>query len=261
MHKRSYFLQVQPHYSEKEEWRDLAERFDLTYEVLELSGPLVLNRDERPDEIIERYRNSGRVTSLHGCFIDVNPGSGDILFRRLSCQRMRESCELAKYLGAKNVVFHSGCETFLRGAYLRSWADKTAEFLDQLASEYDFDFFVENSMDVDPVPIVELMRRIDNPRVGVCLDIGHVEYSRVSLEEWFEALEGRIGYLHLSDNQGLFDDHLPVGQGCIEWKKADRLWRTLGQGIPVTIEANTIEDVELSLKYLKQHGLFQIDNM
>ncbi len=259
MHNGSSLIQVQPHYSDKEEWRDLARRFDLKYEVLELSGPLVLNIDERPIKMIERYRHSGLVTSLHGCFIDVNPGSGDILFRRLSCRRMRESCLLAKVLGAKNVVFHSACAAFLRGGYMQSWADKTAEFLMELASEFDFDFFVENSMDVDPVPIVELMRRIDNPRIGVCLDIGHTEYSRTSMEEWFEMLEGRIGYIHLSDNEGLFDDHLPVGQGCIDWEKADRLYRTLGCNVPITIEANTVKDVEQSLIYLKEHGLFGID--
>jgi len=259
MHNGSSLLQVQPHYSNKEEWRDLARRFDLKYEVLELSGPLVLNIDERPIKMIERYRQSGLVTSLHGCFIDVNPGSGDILFRRLSCQRMRESCLLAKLLGAKNVVFHSACASFLRGGYMQSWADKTAEFLMELASEFDFDFFVENSMDVDPVPIVELMRRIDNPRVGVCLDIGHTQYSRTPLEGWIDALGDRIGYIHLSDNDGLFDDHLPMGRGCIDWEKADRLYRALGRDMPITIETNTIEDVKRSLEYLGQRGLFGID--
>ena len=261
MNKRSSLIQVQPHYSELEEWKALAGRYDLTFEVLELSGPLVLNKDERPVEIIDQYLNSGLVTSLHGCFIDVNPGSGDDLFRKLSFQRMQESCELAVYLGARNVVFHSACAAFIRGAYLESWADKSAECFEKLASVYDLNFYVENSMDVDPVPIRELMDRIDNPNVEVCLDIGHVEYSRTSLEKWFELLEDRIGYLHLSDNQGLFDDHFAIGQGCVDWKEADRLWRSLRRDTPVTIETNSIENVEQSITYLKQHGLFQFDQM
>ncbi|MBP3901779.1 MAG: sugar phosphate isomerase/epimerase [Blautia sp.] len=261
MHNRSNLIQVQPIYSQREEWKELAERYDLKFEVLELSGPLVLNRDERPVEIFDQYLKSGLVTSLHGCFIDVNPGSGDDLFRKLSFQRMQESCELAVYLGAKNVVFHSACASFLRGAYLKSWAVRSAECFKELASAYDLNIFVENSMDVDPDPILELLHMIDNPRVNVCLDIGHVQYSRCSQEQWFEALGDRIGYLHLSDNDGLFDDHLAIGQGCINWKKADSLWRALGRDVPVTIETNTIENVEQSLEYLMKNELFGIVNM
>ena len=69
---------------------------------------------------LEWYRELRRTTSVHGAFIDVNPASGDRRLRDLSRLRMFKSCTLAVWLGAGNVVFHSSCCTFLRGAYLDS---------------------------------------------------------------------------------------------------------------------------------------------
>ena len=116
--------------------------------------------------------------------------------------------------------------------------------------------FIENSPDLDPQPIEELMRRIPKGKVGVCLDFGHANYSRVPIRAWFDALGDRIGYLHLSDNGGFFDDHLPLGAGTINWEEADRLWRGLEGEIPMTLEVGPLSGVRQSIRYLKEHRYF-----
>ena len=249
-------LQIQPSYASREIWKSVAQDEKLDFEVLELSAPPAINDSRRMREYTDWYRAAGLVRSLHGVFIDVNPASGDAEFRALSRQKYRQSCELALSLHAENIIFHSTCETFLRHDYLNFWAGQSAEFFEELADTYDLNIFVENSQDVDSGPIRELMRRIKNPRVGVCLDFGHVNYSHEPPEKWFDALGDRIGYLHLSDNTGTVDDHLPLGTGTVDWKKADRLWRELKKPVCATLEVGGPEGVKQSLEYLRMNGLF-----
>ena len=249
-------MQVQPQYTARQDWAALAEEEGLAYEALEFFTPPFSDDRDFLEGRVEWYHSSGRAASLHGAFIDVNPASGDPLFRSLSRQRCRESCALAAALGAENVVFHSSCFPFLRGGYLSGWAAACAEFYQALADEYPVRIFIENSPDLDPQPLRELMRRIPDRRVGVCLDFGHAHYSRVPLGEWFDALGDRIGYLHLSDNNGAYDDHLPLGAGTVDWEEADRLWRELSGEIPMTLEVGGIDGVRQSLGLLRERGYF-----
>ena len=248
-------LQIQPVYAARHFWEAIAGEWNLNFEALELStGPALTGRLQ--EGCLEWYRKSGRVNSVHGVFIDVNPVSGDEDIRILSQRRCHQSCELAKDLGAGNVVFHSSCEPFLRGAYLDQWAGNCASFLEMLSDRYDLRIWIENSQDVDSGPIKELMRRITDKRVGVCLDLGHANYSRMPIECWFEELGEWIGYLHLSDNNGLYDDHLPLGRGKIDWDAADKLWQGLGRETYLTLEVGGEDGLRESLVFLKAHGLF-----
>ncbi len=249
-------IQVQPLYDDGDKWIQLAGEENITFEAIELSMPPALVESGLFGMYKDWYAGSGLVTSVHGHFIDVNPASGDMKFRALSRQRCRESCELAKELGAKRVVFHTGCAPFLTGGYIDYWAMMNAGFYKELLIEYDLTFCIENSADITPGPLRKLMDLIDDERVGVCLDLGHVNYSAVPVEQWFDTLRDRISYIHLSDNNGLFDDHIPLGTGNVDWKKADSLVRSLDRTVPVTIEMKTLGDVYTSLEYLKKNGLF-----
>ena len=111
-------LQIQPTKSAFEKWLALAKSEGLGFEVLELSLPPALNEGGSFDSCLKRYMATNHVTSVHGCFIDVNPASSDGEYRELSKMRCRQSCEAAVTLGAKNVVFHSSCFSYLRGTYL-----------------------------------------------------------------------------------------------------------------------------------------------
>ena len=252
-------MQIQPQYSARADWIGLAEREALTFEALEPFTPPYIGNEAWFDNCCKWCQASGRVTSVHGAFIDVNVASGDPSFRSVSRRRCRESCALAVRLDARNVVFHSSCFPFLRGGYLESWADTCADFYMALAEQYQTHIFIENSPDLDPEPIRELMRRIPDQRIGVCLDFGHANYSRVPIRGWFDALGDRIGYLHLSDNNGAFDDHLPLGEGSIDWEEADKLWRELGKEVPLTLEVGGLDGVERSLRYLKEHRYFGME--
>ena len=254
--KQTGIIQIQPVYASRSSWEALAVQEDLSYEVLELSLSSALTDRASFAGCRKWYRESGRVRSVHGAFINVNPGSSDEDFRILSEKRCHESCMLARSLGAENIIFHSGCEPFLRGAYLDDWVARCASFYETLLDMYDIRIWIENSQDVDPDPIKMLMKRIPDPGIGVCLDLGHVNYSRTAPEQWFEELGDRIGYLHLSDNNGFFDEHLPLGEGNVDWRLADAFWRKAKRKMLITLEVGGPEGVRRSCDYLKTHGYF-----
>ena len=255
-YKNIRHLQIQPKFSSGDEWNAYADSMGLNYEVLELSSPPALNESGFFKKCREWYLKSGKVTSIHGCFIDVNPASGDTGFREYSQKRCMESCEAAVYLGAESVVFHGSCFPFLRGVYLEAWAGTCAEFYEKIANEYNINIYIENSFDTDTVPIRELMRRVSDERVSVCLDLGHANYSDDPVEKWFEDLGDKIGYIHLSDNDGQYDDHVNLGDGTVKWAKADELWRGLDREMPVTIEVGSIDGIKASIDFLTENGYF-----
>ena len=57
--------------------------------------------------------------------------------------------------------------------------------------------------------------------VRVCLDTGHAALG----QQWHRLLDvadGRLAHVHASDNHGTFDDHLPPGDGRIDWPEIGR---------------------------------------
>ena len=254
--KHQTVIQVQPRFDFREEWEVFADKEDLFYEALDFSTQPALNESGLFEEYLEWYRDCGRTTSVHGFFIDVNPASGDPDFRDLSQRRCKSSCETAVALGAGNVVFHSSCFPFLRGIYLDVWSKRCADFYQELAARYDLNILIENSPDIDAGPIATLMKRCTDKRVGVCLDIGHAAYSHQSIDMWFDQLGEWITYLHLSDNTGTYDDHLPLGEGTIDWKMADSLWKKLDRDTHITIETSGLVTTGRAVRFLRENDYF-----
>jgi sugar phosphate isomerase/epimerase len=64
-----------------------------------------------------------------------------------------------------------------------------------------------------------LMARLTNlANVGVCFDTGHFHLRpEGDLTHVVQRLNDKIVHLHLTDNHGLCDEHLPPGQGSVDW--------------------------------------------
>lgn len=65
--------------------------------------------------------------------------------------------------------------------------------------------------------ILRLMDAVDNDNFGAVLDTGHQHAQKEILPLSVEKLSNRIFYLHISDNDGLTNQHLAPGRGTIDW--------------------------------------------
>jgi sugar phosphate isomerase/epimerase len=54
------------------------------------------------------------------------------------------------------------------------------------------------------------------PGVGVCLDTGHTALGK-HWHRFVEIAGARLTHIHANDNRGTWDDHLPVGDGHLDW--------------------------------------------
>lgn len=66
--------------------------------------------------------------------------------------------------------------------------------------------------------ILRLMDAVNNPNFMAVLDTGHLNAQKEILPLSIEKLGKRIGYLHVSDNDGRDNKHLALGKGTIDWK-------------------------------------------
>ena len=54
--------------------------------------------------------------------------------------------------------------------------------------------------------------------VGICWDVGHAHISGFKQSEQLEILKGKLDALHIHDNDGVRDSHLPPFDGNVDWE-------------------------------------------
>jgi len=98
-----------------------------------------------------------------------------------------------------------------------------------------------------------LFARLRPAGAGLCLDCGHLTaFGRAPLDEWLEVLGPFIGQLHLHDNLGQKDDHLPMGRGRVDFRRLFAYLKDQRTTPPVmTMEVHRPADVWASLECLE----------
>ena len=73
-----------------------------------------------------------------------------------------------------------------------------------------------------PFDQVATFRRVlaEVPGLKLHLDFGHTNFGRDGYEVFCRELGDHIRHVHFSDNRSRADDHMPLGVGGINWKKA-----------------------------------------
>ena len=93
--------------------------------------------------------------------------------------RYRQAMEMAASLGISRLVIHSG---FIPLVYFPEWFVEQSvvfwrEFLEETPE--GITIALENVMEPGPEMLVEIVRQVQDRRLGLCLDVGHAN-SRVS---------------------------------------------------------------------------------
>ena len=102
-----------------------------------------------------------------------------------------------------------------------------------------------------PDALGAFIEQLPSEGLGVCLDLGHAHaLSRTPLAAWFARLGPRIAQFHLHDNHGVWDEHLAVGDGTVDYTAFDALSLALGRDIPHVIEGRDVAAAELSVQRL-----------
>lgn len=175
-------------------------------------------------EVVETLgvlREKGARISVHGPFWDLCPGSIDSEIREVSRLRLHSLFEVIERVLPAQVVCHTGFDPRHHRGHREVWIDNSLAIwapLVEWAQRLKVPLLLENVWEEDPELHLKLFEKIDSPWFGFCLDVGHQNsFSKAPLGEWLAASARYLKELHLHDNDGSFDLHLPVGEGNIDF--------------------------------------------
>ena len=227
-------------------------------EVLKYSHPVFADNFEENRSVVAQYVDGAAGVAMHGAYHDTFYTSVDPLIQEVAKKRFVQSMEIAAFHSIQRVVFHSSYRKFLNGFSTEAtdaFVKGTVDFWTELEKSIPegMTIYIENVEDEDPDVFVQIFEGINSPKIRCCFDIGHAYFSgqAVSLNRWIDVLKKYIGHVHIHDNNGSHDNHLPLGQGSILLPGAiNKILHTVGEDTPFVVEC----DLEESVRWLRNIG-------
>jgi sugar phosphate isomerase/epimerase len=224
-------------------------------EVLD-DGIHELNKN-RITTLKETAKSFGLEYSLHAPFADINIASPSKTMLNASMKRLKQSMAYSRQLDAKLWVFHPGAKTGIGQFYPGAdWKQNNASIqeLYKTAEEHGVNIALENLpakyyfFMSKPEEFARFYRETNLP-VGIVMDLGHANLEG-QIEPFFNLLTDKIVHFHASDNNGLDDQHLGIGDGQIDYNWFAQTLKKIGYDKSVIIESTN--NVPESLRKLRQ---------
>jgi len=199
---------------------------------------------------------------LHGPCMDLIYNSRDAEVRALARRKIEQGIVIAGEIGAKNMVVHSTFNPLIvEPKYPDVWIHKSTKFFKELvpiARECGVTMAIENIFDFEPSHLKCLIEEVNAPEFKGCLDIGHANiFGNISLSQWVAELGEDLVHVHVHDNQKVYDDHIGLGAGTIDFKSLFNAIDTLPIQPAITLELKSKADLEISMHYLKDNGYWE----
>ena len=183
-------------------------------------------------------------------------------YRRDRSELILKTLQFAKDVGARNVSITSG--RCLGGMPPDKAAGQFAESIRPILDRAE-SLGVDVGIECEPGLFLEYVQelrdwidRLDHPRFGANLDIGHSVVMGESIPKVVETLRGRIWNLHVEDLPGRKHYHMIPGEGTgVDWAALRDALRKIGYDRFLTVELYTHterpqEAAEKSYEFLSQ---------
>lgn len=190
---------------------------------------------------------------LHGPFTELHPASIDPKARKFAYDRLQQAYDVCSALEINHMVVHSG---YLPFVYFKSWqTERSVEFWQEFMADKPawFNIYIENVLEDEPYMMRDMMDRISDDRIHICIDIGHANVAgNTDITEWIKVLGSYTGHIHLHNNNGKADEHNSFDKGTLDIARVLECIDTYCRDdVTVTVEAY---DLEASFKWLYERG-------
>lgn len=267
---------VNPSYSAACSMMDLdaAEALAPHFDALELSVDFAL--DDPTQEHVSALREVADRHDIHytvhAPFRDVNICSlNDAVYQAAKRDTVR-SVELADALDARLVNLHPGIHAYFPMSRIADMKAREVEVIRAACEQAEAKGIlvtIENLIDTNSHfedtwtldGLFETVAAVDHPLLGYCLDTGHAHQAGVDVATAVSRLAAgpsrrlrSLVHLHAHDNHGgPIDEHLPVGDGTIDWPAVARALQEAGFAGDVVFET-----FDLSAKLASRDALSRL---
>jgi sugar phosphate isomerase/epimerase len=198
--------------------------------------------------------------TLHAPFHDMLPGALDRKVLQAVRQKLRRCFELIEIFRPRSVVCHLGYLDCIHSYQHDQWLETSLETWQQLLTivePFSTPVMFENTYETGPRIHKMILEALDSPLARFCLDVGHLlAFATVPWNDWLATLGPWLGQLHLHDNHGFHDEHLPVGKGNFDFQGLFSYLKSNSYNLLITLEPRSESDLWESLNALDRFSLF-----
>ena len=240
---------------EYEQAAALARRWGAGYEITAFCYAPMLDTPETARQVRRDMESVDRFW-FHAPFAELTPCAIDPLVRQVAEKRLLQAAGQAADLGVTRMVCHGG---FIPHVYYPEWyVEQSVLFWRALLDKLPENMTValENVMEPSPETLVQIASGVDDPRLGLCLDVGHANtcVSDTPPLEWITPMSPWLRHVHLHSNVGDTDLHQALGEGSIPMEAVlDAVLRAAPEAT-FTIEN---QDCRPSLIWLAERGYIE----
>lgn len=175
-------------------------------------------------ELIEKL--GMEAYSFHAPFgPDIDISTPDFARREYALDEILQAAEAAAVLGVHYFVIHPGPENadipsreerMVRIENVTSVLDRVAVRCAELGIRCALENKLPHLLFGNSGDLLWILASLKGNRIGACLDTGHA-YLAGDLYQLVYKMAPYLQLLHVHDNKGHGDDHLPPGDGRIDW--------------------------------------------
>ena len=204
-------------------------------------------------------KDAGLQVTFHAPFVDLRPGALDDRIRKTSLDRIRQVFDLTPYFQPLKIVCHPSFDDRYYVDCDDLWLENSVNFWHQLiplARDGETLIALENVYEKEPHMLRRLFETLSSDQVCFCFDTGHFNvFSYAPLKTWMEQMGRYVGHLHLHDNFGKFDEHLPVGTATFPFDPLFAALKAFKVKPTITLEAHAQEHLWQSAANLQKMSL------
>lgn len=248
--------------------KDLKKSVKIAQELglgIELSRiPNIIN-NKRPFEDVKKemediFGDFKGQKSVHGLFFDLSIASIDDDIREISIKRYLQSLEIAKAIGAKTIVYHTGCEATIKHfKFQNEYSEDSIKFWKNYIKPYEnagITAVQENVSENTHEPILKIINAVNSPNLQASLDTGHVNvHSSQKVVDWIEGYGKALKHMHLHNNYGDNDSHLSLKKGTLIFEEIFDKIKVLNLDPVMVLEIFTEKDLYESVEYMQELGV------
>ena len=214
------------------------------------------NMDEKfagVDGVVKKKLERIFHSTLHAPYNELFPCAIDKKARALAADRYRQAIDLAKRYGSEKVIIHGGYNPWI---YYPEWyVEQSIVFWKAfLKTDPGVEIVLENVLETEPKWLLDIVKGVDDPRLKLCLDVGHVNaYSPIPVTTWLEAWTPWISHFHIHNNDGSRDQHNPLHDGSIPMKELLRRIAERCADATITLE---LMKAKSSVQWLMEENLW-----